>query len=161
MSVKKDGFSKERYQRYLRSCGLVPAIKDLTAAAATVVLKEMVPVSWGSITIKAMGGMFQAAGGAQTTAGTVALYINGAVWQDDAATPATISFASVVSHAAGAVVEVSLNATLAADNLTTEPAYPVAVAGDVIELRVLTQGVGAGDQTCVPYILFSETPGQT
>lgn len=152
-------FSHERYQRLLQTQGLIPAVGNLKDAAATVILEWLVPAGIGSITIKAMGGFMQAAGGAQTTAGTAGLYINGTIWKDEDDTNIVIS--SVASHLDNSGIETSLNATLTASELESAPDYPVAVAGDLVQMKVVTQGVGAGDQTLIPYLLYSETPGQT
>lgn len=155
----KDGFSKERYQAMQlgRPFASVAAI-DLKDAAATVEGRFYVPSAWGSITIKKLGIIMAAAGGAQTTAGALKLQKNGVDITDSAGT--VLEVASVASHSAGAVVEIDLNNTLSANNLVSAPNYPTLAAGDVLTWVIKTQGVGAGDQTAFPYILFSETPGQ-
>lgn len=159
MSVQKRGYSLERFQFIQMTNGQVPAIGDLKSAAGTVLMTFMVPTSWGSVALHHLGGFMQATGGAQTTAGTAAVYINGTIVQDS--TPANIIISSVVTHAAGSVIETSLNNTLDANNISTAPVWPTAVAGDIVTVKVVTQGVGAGDQTLVPYILYTITPGQS
>ena len=160
MATLKNGFSLERYQmlRQLLPWDSITA-KDLKGAANTVLATFYVPASYGSIDLKRMGFIGAVAGGAQTTAGTMKLRINGTDVTD--ADLAVFVCSSVVSHTAGSVVETSLDKQTNADELsTTPPVYPAAVAGDVITCCVGTQGVGAGDQTVFPYLLYSETPGQ-
>lgn len=130
---------------------------DLKSAAGTIAGTFIIPVGYGTIRILKMGMRAKGAGGAQTTAGTLALYIAGTSWKaQDGSTVQTI--ASVASHADNAGVEDDLNQTTTSTSDTentynTAPQYPEPTDGQLVELRVETQGVGAGAQDYYPYIV--------
>lgn len=129
---------------------------SLKDAAATSLGKFAFPKDWATCLIIKMGFTAAAAGGAQTTAGTMKLQIAGADVENASAVDFTA--ASVVSHAAWAQVETDLNSvtsslSLTSNNYNAVPNYPEADTGELIELLVATQGVGAGDQTIFPYLV--------
>lgn len=158
MTPEKHGHGLERYQalHVLRPYNSVTVV-DLTAAAATSAGKFHIPKAWGTVYVVAIGMHMAAAGGAQTTAGTLGLYIGGSAVNDDAA--AQFVAASVASHAAESTVETELdqNATNVT-NLAGSKSYPQLTSEQLAELKVITQGVGAGDQTCWPYLLVKLKP---
>lgn len=152
------GHAKERFQapQVLRPTNTITA-GDLTDSAGTSLGKFHIPYWWGKATILAMGAHYAAAGGAQTTAGTAQLEVDGSALQDAAG--AEFELTSVASHADGDVLtEVDLNSTT--DNLSAEPSYPTVLPGQTIEMVVGTQGAGAGDQTIFPYLIVAIAPGQ-
>jgi len=151
-STASRGHALERYQmpQILRPVNSITAA-DLTDAADTSMGIFTIPACWGTVNILAMGFHPAATGGAQTTAGTMRLEV-GAVEVDDAAGNAFVA-ASVVSHVAYDPVEVDLNQTTSATELSQGPVLPQASSDDKIELLVETQGVGAGDQTIYPYLI--------
>ena len=151
-STSSRGHALERYQmpQVLRPVNTITA-GDLTDAANTSLGIFTIPASWGKVNLLAIGFHPAAAGGAQTTAGTIRLQVAG-VDVDDAA-GAAFTAASVVSHVAYDPVETDLNATTSALELSQQPNYPQADSDDKLELLVETQGVGAGDQTVYPYLI--------
>lgn len=136
----------------------VVGAKDLKSAAGTSIGKYWLPDYFGDCVVLAMGVNFVAAGGAQTTAGTMTLTAGGDVITVGGST-ATV--ASVASHSANTVVETSLNNTPEANKLTSSPKFPILSAGELLEWKVGTQGVGAGDQTGYPYAILVRRPSQT
>lgn len=160
MTPEDRGHSLERYQmpQMVLPYNQVPGTPgDLKSAAATSLGKWAVPEFVGRWKMLALGHIYAAAGGAQTTAGAWKLQKNAV----DVGAPFTL--ASVASHAAGDSDETSLNSTTTAQSLTTAPSYPYAAAGDVLEALVSTQGVGAGDQTVYVYLVvqYKVNPGQS
>lgn len=134
---------------------------SLKDAAATSGGKFAFPKDWGTVYVLEIGATFDTAGGAQTTAGTFGVYIAGSAVNDSAGNPFTV--ASVASHAAWSQVETSLNGrdtdlTDASNNYNAEPNWPEADSGEALEVKVITQGVGAGDQTCHPYLIVRRKP---
>jgi hypothetical protein len=150
------GHSHERFQglQMWRPHNTVSAV-DLKGAADASLAKWWVPAGVASIQVVAMGFHHAAAGGAQTTAGTMVLEIGGTDVENAAGTD--FSAASVVSHTADTNVETELNSTT--DTLAAAPSYPTASSGQLIEAKVGTQGVGAGDQTVMPYLLVRQLVG--
>jgi len=175
MSV--DGYTAAKFQtpRLFRPQDSVAAV-DLKGAAASVLGTWMVPqppaaytdgtLPVGTLELRSFGFNAAAAGGAQTTPGTLQLAVNGAAILSGPPDPITglpagaaFQCASAVSHARGAAVSCSLNQTLAASKLTTPPSYPTVNPGDIITWIVGTQGVGAGDQTIWPWLSLHEKSG--
>lgn len=158
-STGSRGHSLERYQMpmVLRPVNTVSA-GNLKSAADTSLGLFTVPATWGKVNILAMGFHGAAAGGAQTTAGTMRLQVAGVDVDDAAGNPFVA--ASVASHLAFDVVEESLNRTTSLTELSQEPNYPTATSDDKIELLVATQGAGAGDQTVYPYLIVQIAAGQ-
>lgn len=174
MSV--DGYTNAKFQapRMFRPMDTVSAV-DLKGVAASVLASWMVPqppaaytdgtLPAGTLELRSFGFNAGAAGGAQTTAGTLQLAVNGTAIlsgpPDVNGNPSGPAFqcASVASHAKGAAVSCSLNQTLAASKLTAPPSYPTVNPGDIITWIVGTQGVGAGDQTIWPWVNLHEHPG--
>lgn len=161
MTPSKQGHSLERYQmlQMLRPYNTITA-GDLTDAGGTSLGKFRIPPSWGTVYVVAMGFHHEAAGGAQTTAGKMQLEIAGSdVLDEDSA---AFTAASVASHAAGSSVETELlqNAT-DVTNLAAPPQYPTLTSEQLAELKVDTQGVGAGDQTISPYLIVKLKPAVT
>lgn len=144
------GFSLERYQmpRMIAPCNTITAGNPTGSAAGTVLAEYVIPTDFGTVQLFKHGMKMAAAGGAQTTNAVSALYKNGTL-------VANSELTSVADHAADAVVEASLNAT--SNGVTAAPNYPTVVAGDLLETRVKTQGVGAGDTTAFFYILVKPT----
>lgn len=126
------------------------AAQDLKSAAGTVIGKFYIPKGWGQVLIKAIGFHYDAAGGAQTTNGQMALYKNGTI----VGTNKLVTCAA--NHSADDVVETDMNATT--DNLSAAPSYPTADSDDLLEFRVETQGAGAGNQSVWPYCLVMVDP---
>lgn len=157
-STESRGHSLERYQapQLLRPANTVSAV-DLKGSADASLAKFFIPSQWGTAEIIAMGFNAAAAGGAQTTAGTMVMEIGGTDVED--ADGNDFVCASVASHAAAACVETELNSTT--NNLTAPPSYPTATKDQLIELKVGTQGAGAGDQTVFPYIIARPKAGQS
>ena len=173
--MSKRGYSLERFnaRRLLHAVALVPGIPvDLKSAAATVLTTHYVPFIYpledgvtDPLYIRAFGFYAAAAGGAQTTAGTMGCNINGTAMKyytpaTGLYTGSTLTVASVATHTAGSVVAIEANLIAVADRLTLPPVYQVINPGDVVTLVVVTQGVGAGDQTIYPYLVVSEAAGQ-
>ena len=174
--MSTDGYSAAKFQtpRFYRPQDSVAAV-DLKGAAASVLGTWMVPqppaastdgaLPAGTLELRSFGFNAAAAGGAQTTAGTLELAVNGTAIlsgpPDVNGNPSGAAFqcASVVSHARGSAVGCSLNQTLAANKLTTPPVYPRVNPGDIITWIVGVQGVGAGDQTIWPWLSIRELPG--
>jgi hypothetical protein len=165
-------YQLERYQMLQKLTALDDAgtVVDLTDATTTHFRYYAVPESTPFV-LKKFGLIYSAAGGAQTTAGTAALYINGTKYDPYTASPtlypnvtaADFYITSEVSHDAYDNYEVDLDPvaqqTLVAgtsNSLTAIPAYPVINPGDVVEVKVVTQGVGAGNQEGYVYILGSQ-----
>lgn len=176
--MSKRGYSLERFnaRRTLPAIGLVPGTPvDLKSAAATVLTTHYVPFLYpledgvtDPLYIRAFGFYAAAAGGAVTTAGTMGCNVNGTALKYY--TPATGLYTGsvlavspvtgFVSHAAGSVWAIEANLIATADRITLPPVYQVINPGDVVTLVVVTQGVGAGDQTIYPYLVVSEAAGQ-
>lgn len=152
------GFPKERYQalQILRPINTITA-GSLKDAAGTSLGIFTIPDGWGGAKVKAMGFHHAAAGGAQTTAGTMKLQKDGS----DVVNASSVAFtaASVASHAAWSAVETELNQAASATP-SNAPSYPSVTPGQKLELLVATQGVGAGDQTIHPYLLVSQDPSE-
>lgn len=134
---------------------------SLKDAATTSIGKFAFPKDWGTVYVLKIGATFDTAGGAQTTAGTFKLLIAGSDVNNGAGSAFTV--ASVASHAAWSQVETSLNdrdtdLTDTSNNYNAEPNWPEADSGETLELKVATQGVGAGDQTCHPYLIVRRKP---
>lgn len=130
---------------------------DLKSVAGTVLGTFIFPAAWGTVRIKRMGFRAKGVGGAQTTAGTMALYIAGTSWKAQNGTT-VLTAASVASHADNASVETDLNQTTtstadAENTYNTAPQWPEPTEGQLVELKVETQGVGAGAQDVYPYLI--------
>ena len=127
---------------------------SLKDAADTSAGKWRIPSLWGTVDIIEFGMWGTATGGAQTTAGTLELRVAGTAVNSDAA---AYKPASVASHVIDTVAAVSLNSTsssaVVGSSYDTAPAYPSATSAQLIEALVDTQGVGAGDQVYLPYII--------
>ena len=166
--MSTDGYTAAKFQapRFFRPQDSVAAI-DLKGVAGSVLATWMVPqppaaytngsLPVGTLELRSFGFNNAAAGGAQTTAGTLQLAVNGVALLDG--NSAAFHCDSVVSHARGASVSCSLNQTLATSKLTSPPSYPSVNPGDIITWIVGTQGVGAGDQTVWPWLFLHEKPG--
>ena len=152
----KSGYSLERFQMLRQLCPITTSsAADLKSAAATNQGKVYVPAAVGSYTLKFLGIVASAAGGAQTTAGTLKLQIDGVDVTDNAGNPFLVG--SVASHSEGSVVETELNKNVSGD-LNAPPSYPTITAGSILSWVQATQGVGAGSQSYYPYVLFSDAP---
>ena len=128
--------------------------QDMTQAANTSFGVWYVPTGISQVQIRAIGIMMAAAGGVQTTAGTLRIELNGDPWDTDTTGDADVTHftvASVANHAIGSSVETNLDTN--APDTSNPPNYLVAKAGDKLEMLVDTQGVGAGDQTAYPYLV--------
>ncbi len=168
--MSKRGYSLERFQSAHQTItvpvDVVPGTPvDLKSAAGTILATWYVPnydpgvdsVYVAPLLIRVMGAYMAAAGGAQTTAGTAGLYLNGTLIVDTAA--GNLLITSVVTHAIGTSIATLMNLTPSTSNFTTPPSYQVVEPGDVITMRVVTQGVGAGSQTIYPWLTFTEAAG--
>lgn len=154
MTPEDRGHSLERYQmpQMVLPYDVVPGTpKDLKSAADTVIGNWAVPEFIGRWKLLALGHIYAAAGGAQTTAGTWRLQIAGADVVDSLS--AAFVLASVASHLISDTDETALNRTTAAQSLSAPPVYPFAAAGQTVKALVATQGVGAGSQTVYPYLV--------
>lgn len=151
-STASRGHALERYQMptVLRPINTITA-GDLTDAAGTSLGLFTVPQSWGKVDILAMGFHYAAAGGAQTAAGTMMLEVAGADVEDADGDDFVVT--STASHSAWESEETDLNSTTSTTELSQEPSYPQATSEQKIELKVGTQGSGAGDQTIHPYLI--------
>jgi len=172
--MSKRGYSLERFnaRRLLPAVALVPGTPvDLKSAADAVLATYYIPFLYpledgvtDPLYIRAFGFYAAAGGGAQTTAGTMGCKVNGTAMKylnpsTGLYTGTQLTVASVVSHAAGSVAAIEANLIAPADRLTLPPQYQVINPGDVVTLVVVTQGVGAGDQTIYPYLAVSEAAG--
>ena len=166
--MSTDGYTAAKFQtpRLFRPMDTVSAV-DLKGVAAAVLGSWMVPqppaaytdgtLPVGTLQLRSFGFNAAAAGGAQTTAGTLQLAVNGVAILDG--NGAAFHCDSVANHAKGAAASCSLNQTLAASKLTAAPSYPTVNPGDIITWIVGTQGVGAGDQTIYPWLDLRELAG--
>ena len=174
--MSTDGYTAAKFQTPRLTRPLAAAAVDLKGVAASVLATWMVPqppatytdgtLPTGEMELMSFGFNSAVAGGAQTTAGTMQLAVNGvAILSGPVSattglgTGAAFHCDSVVSHAAGSAVSCSLNQTLAASKLTAPPVFPSVLPGDVVTFIVGTQGVGAGDQTVWPWFVLREKPG--
>ena len=167
--MSKRGYSLERFQSLhapvVMPWDVVPGTPvDLKSAAGTVLATWYVPLCEPTIDgvttpflLRVMGANMAAAGGAQTTAGTAGLYLNGTQLVDALTNAFLIT--SVANHAIGSSLGTLLNLTNTSQSLQTAPSYQVVEPGDVITMKVVTQGVGAGSQTIYPWIAITEGPG--
>lgn len=133
---------------------------DLKSAVDTVAALFLVPPEYGAIEILKFGFHHSAAGGAVTTAGSLKLTIGGVDVENNAGDVIELPIAGA-SAAIYSPREQHLNRTLQINdpnNLSQEPDYPYALANEAIQLRVGTQGVGAGAQSVLPYIIFRVHP---
>lgn len=152
-----DGFGKERFQepKFARPVALLNS-GDLKGTAATALGLWYVPAAFSAVIIRAVGFHSLVAGGAQTIAGTLGLYRTSPGGSPVALADAnSVQFvaASVASHAAGAVVETST--CIQPNLLVGPPSYLIGLPGDVFTWEVVTAGTGAGDQTVLPYLIYS------
>lgn len=146
-------YSNDRYQEGRKFSPLaLLSSGDLKSAANTVLGYYGIPLTYGSLAVKALGFNYQAAGGAQTTAGILGILINGVEPLDANGNPFRVS--SAVNHGQLGSVEVSTNQTVSPLN-APGPVFPVLNPGDIVSFFVVTQAVGAGDQTIYPYIIGS------
>lgn len=157
-SIRTNGFSNETYQfpQTWRSIAHNTA-QDLKSAADTVLATFLVPRQYGAVQILAMGYHLSASGGAVTTSGTMKLTIGGVDVEDVNNNPIETTDL-IASLPAYSPVEVSLNRTTRETNLQAVPDLPYAVADELIQLRVATQGSGAGAQTVWPYLIVRVHP---
>lgn len=153
-SIRTRGHSIELFQmpQVLRPVNSITAV-DLKAAAATSAGKFFVPHTYGSMQILAIGFNVVATGGAITTPGTLALYIDGVAVEDADENTFELGL-SVATSAIGRPYELDLNRA----TVYQEPDYPIALADQLIELKVETQGVGAGAMSVFPYIMARVSP---
>lgn len=160
-STGTHGHSYERFQapQILRPINTVSKA-SLKQAADTSLAQFTIPASWGSAQILYIGAHVATATGAQTTEGSMKATIGGVDVEDLNEDPIEATF-----PAAGAdiwtPIEQSLNRTTRELNLLHEPNFPVLLAHEVLELRVATQGVGAGTQEVFPYIIARVSPGNS
>lgn len=131
---------------------------SLKDAAGTSLGKFALPDYYGQCILLAFGFTFAAAGGAETTNGKMQVEVGGF---DVTVDGSTATAASSASHTAHDCVETNCNNTPTADELTDKPEYPLVAGGTLIEWKVDTQGVGAGDQTVHPYAILVRRPSQT
>lgn len=129
---------------------------DLKAAAGTSLGLYALPDYFGQCLVLGIGFTFAAAGGAETTHGLMEVEIAG---DDIEVTSATLTCASVASHTIHDCVEESCNNS--SGTLEEAPEFPVITGGTLLEWKVNTQGVGAGDQTVFPYAILVRRPSQT
>ena len=132
--------------------------KDLKDAATTLHGTFGIPEHYfdnqesGKVRIKKLGFIQAATGGAQTIAGTIGVYVDGTI------TSASKVLASEASHVAGAKNDLDLNTTSSTaavgSSFDTAPAYPEVTVDQLVQIKVVTAGTGAGDQTVWPYIVI-------
>ena len=151
-STASRGHALERYQmpQLLRPINTVSAV-DVHDTAGTSLALFTIPVHWGTVEILAMGAHYAAAGGAQTVDGTIMLEIAGADVEDADGDDFVVTCEA--SHTIWDAVETSLNSTTSATELTQGPSFPTADYNDKIEMKIGTEGTGAGDQTLWPYLI--------
>lgn len=130
---------------------------DLKGVAGTSIGQFALPSYFGQCLVLAVGFTHAAAGGAQTTNGTMVVEVNGDVIT---AAGSNVAPASVDSHVVHTCVESSCNNTPATSKLEAKPEYPLLGGGQLLEWKVGTQGVGAGDQTVFPYAILVRRPSQ-
>lgn len=130
---------------------------DLTAGAGTSLGQFALPSYFGQCLVLAVGFTHAANGGAQNTNGTMVVEIAGDVIS---VAGSTLAPASVVSHTAHTCVESSCNNTPDTSKLEAKPEFPLISGGQLLEWKVGTQGVGAGDQTVFPYAILVRRPSQ-
>lgn len=128
---------------------------DLKAAAGTSLGLFSLPDYFGQCLVLAIGFTFAAAGGAETTHGSMEVEIAG---DNIEVASATLAPASVASHTIHDCVESSCNNS--SGTLEEAPEYPLIAGGQLLEWKVNTQGVGAGDQTVYPYAILVRRPSQ-
>lgn len=156
------GHSLERFQgpQFAQPVNFDGAAIDLKSAAGTTLGKWHCPPMLDAIQIIGFGFTYSAAGGAQTTAGSVELEIDGVnVEVPDPASPGSTTVAlaaSEASHLQGDGEFTDLNQT--ENLLKLPPTFPELSPGEVLEMKVNTQGAGAGSQTVFPYIVWRIKP---
>lgn len=127
--------------------------QDLKGSVADLLLW---PVLHDYVQILDLGYEVMAAPGAVTTAGVIQLWKqikdNGALAIANAL--ATMSFDNTKAIYGNAIV--SLNA--GASTIPATRNWPLAQRGDVLVLKLTTQGAGAGAQTVRPFIRYREMP---
>lgn len=156
-STSTMGHSRERFQapQIIRPINSVSAT-DLKSAADTVAGLFLIPPEWGAVQILKMGFHASAAGGAVTTPGTLKLTVGGQDVEDLDGN--VMELPTVEDAPIYAPFEMSLNRTTRERNLVAEPDYPYATAEEGVQLRVGTQGSGAGAQTVFPYLIVRIHP---
>lgn len=135
----------------------VTSAASLKDAADTVIGTWFVPNMYGAVEILEMGYHTSAAGGAVTTYGRAKLTIAG-IDILDAEGSVLLTPALGASSDAYSVSKKDLNRTTKETNLQATPDYPYALADEVIQMKVSTQGVGAGAQTVWPYLIVRIHP---
>lgn len=131
--------------------------QDLKGATADLVLW---PVTHEFIQLTQFGMNYMVAPGAVSTPGVVQLWIqrkdNGALAIANAL--ATLSFDSTKVIYGVQVANASYGLNAGGATIPSTRNFPLAVRGDVIVLKLTTQGAGAGAQTCRPWFHFREMP---
>jgi len=134
----------------------VASLKD---AAATLLGTYSIPGHYftnspnSKVRIKFHGMRAIAAGGAQTTAGTAGLYVDGVLYSSSKV------LSSLASHQTGDNVSQDLN-TISSDQTQTDnsftdpPSWCEVTVDQLVQHKIVTQGVGAGDQTHQTYIVI-------
>lgn len=158
-STNTRGHSYERFQApfLLRPLPTSTSAASLKDAADTVLGTFTIPKHWGAVQVLFMGAHTSAAGGAVTTYGTMKLTIAG-VDVEDAEGDVLVTEELLASADAYSPIEKDMNRTTVNTNLQNVPDFPILLADEVAQLRVATQGSGAGAQTIWPYLIVRIAP---
>lgn len=137
---------------------IAPTDQDLKGSTGVLL---SFPVTHDFILITQFGMEIVAAPGAVSTAGIVQLWKqpkdNGTAAILNAL--ATLTFDGTKLVYGFQVVSATSGLNAGASSAPPTRNWPLAVRGDVIQMRLTTQGVGAGAQTVRPWFHFREMPG--
>lgn len=153
------GHSYERFQApfLLRPLPTSTSAADLKGSADAVLATFTIPQHWGAVQVLYMGGHLSTTGGAVTTFGTAKLTISGVDVEDALGDP-IVTPELLASAAAYSPIEKDMNRTTRETNLQNVPDFPILMADEVAQMRVATQGSGAGAQTIWPYLIVRIAP---